>query len=125
MLPRLVSSGLIEQRGGLRVGVDALREGARDRSARVRALPGATPEQARVLRNFVEDGRLKALPVKSSLRRVVLEYAADLFEHGVEYSEREVNETLVALYRDFASLRRYLVDEGLLARERGGVYHRT
>ena len=123
VLPRLVSAGLIEQRDGLRVRVDTLDEASRDRPARERELPGATPEQAAVLRNFVEAGRIRALPARAGQRRVVLEYLAGVFEEGVEYDERDVNETLRSYHDDYASLRRYLVDEQLLERSHG-VYRR-
>ena len=123
-LPRLVTAGVVEQRNGLRVNDDALRAAARQRPPRERELEGATPEQARVLRNFVDEGRLTSLPAKASQRRVLLEYFADRFDRGREYSEREVNELLARFHPDHAALRRYLVDDGLLARERGGVYHR-
>jgi hypothetical protein len=74
----------------------------------------ATSEQARVLWNFVEDGRLKALPVRASQRRVVLEYLAARFDEGTDYAEADVNDLLGQFHEDYASLRRCLVDEGLL-----------
>jgi hypothetical protein len=104
--------------------VAAFREAGRERPSRQRTLPNATPDQTRVLRNFVEDGRLKALPVRASQRRVVLDYLAARFDEDVEYEETEVNETLKAFHEDYASTRRYLVDEGFLARS-GGRYRRT
>jgi hypothetical protein len=122
-LPRLVAAGLLEQEDGLRVQVSALDEAARDRPPRRRELPGATPEQADVLRNFVEEGRLTSLPARASRRCVVLEYLAGRFETGVAYDEDAVNETLAAFHPDYATLRRYLVDAGLLERA-GGVYRR-
>ncbi len=42
----------------------------------------------------------------------------------VRYQEREVNFSLQMFYPDYATLRRYLVDEGLLTRA-DGVYWRT
>jgi hypothetical protein len=88
-------------------------------------LPDATPEQEAVLRNFVEpDGRLADLPARHGRRRLVLEYAATRFEPGVAYAEPDVNDRLRELHDDYATLRRYLVDEGLLRRERG-VYTRA
>jgi hypothetical protein len=122
-LPRLISAGLIEQRDGLRVRLDTLREAAQDRPPRDRELPGATPEQAAVLRNFVEGGRLRELPARAGLRRVVLQYLAGAFDEGTEYEEREVNDKLRAYHDDYVSLRRYLVDERLLERSHG-VYRR-
>ena len=118
-LPRLMSAGVVEDQDGLRVDVAAFREAARDRPPRERDLPNATPEQAQVLRNFVEEGRLRAVPVRAAQRRVVLEYLAERFDDGVEYPEAQVNELLSRFHDDYASLRRFLVDEGLLTRQAG------
>jgi hypothetical protein len=118
-LPRLMSAGVVEDQDGLRVDVAAFREAARDRPPRERDLPNATLEQARVLRNFVEEGRLRAVPVRAAQRRVVLEYLAERFDDGVEYPEAQVNELLSRFHDDYASLRRFLVDEGLLTRQAG------
>jgi hypothetical protein len=123
LLPRLISAGVVAQDDGLRIDTSTFREAARDRPPRQRELPDATPEQARVLRNFVEDGRLKSVPVRASHRRVVLEYLAGRFAGGTDYTEPEVNELLGSYNEDYASLRRYLVDEGFLARA-GGIYRR-
>jgi hypothetical protein len=122
-LTRLVAAGVIEQQDGFRVSAEALRAAARERPPRNRELPGALPDQANVLRNFVEGGRLRALPVRAAQRRVVLEYLAGRFEPEVQHAEAEVNEKLQRFHDDYASLRRCLVDEGLLSRE-GGVYRR-
>jgi hypothetical protein len=124
VLPRLVSAGLVEQRDGLHVSLEALRAAARDRPLRRRDLPGATSEQQRVLRNFVERGRLIRLPARHAQRRVILEYVAGLFDEGRQYPEAEVNELLNSLHDDHAALRRHLVDERLLERT-GGVYRRA
>lgn len=117
VLPRLMAAGVVADGDGLRVETTPFREAARERPPRQRELPDATPEQARVLRNFVENGRLKSLPARLSQRRVVLEYLATRFEDGVEYAEVEVNELLQRYHEDYASMRRYLVDLGLLTRK--------
>lgn len=88
-------------------------------------LSDATPEQAVVLRNFVGgDGRVVSLPMRSAKRKLLLEYVATRFDPDREYTEREVNAVLGAVHDDHVSLRRYLVDEGLLERE-AGVYRRS
>jgi len=46
------------------------------------------------------------------------------FEPGINYDEKEVNVIVGKFFNDYASLRRYLVDEGLLSREHG-MYWRT
>ena len=118
---RLVAAGLVSDEGGLDVDPAAFEEAARKRHPE---LPDATDEQAAVLRNFVgPDGRLPALPALAARRQQVLEYAAARFERGVEYPEADVNEILRALHDDYVTLRRLLVDAGLLARS-AGMYRR-
>lgn len=82
-----------------------------------------TPD-GRVLANFLDGEQLKSIPASQSKRLVVLAWLAEKFEPGVHYPEREVNAILQRHYADYASLRRYLVDAGLLQRE-SGIYHRS
>lgn len=82
------------------------------------------PETAAVLRTFLPQGRLEQIPVTRSKRLVVLDHICRVFEPGVRYSEREVSVLLEAFHSDYAALRRYLVDEGFLARE-SGTYWRS
>lgn len=84
------------------------------------------PDQrkAAVLRAFIVDGRLTQMPAARGKRLVVLEHLAAAFEPGVKYPEREINAVLRAWHDDYAMLRRYLVDEGLLSRE-NNVYWRS
>jgi hypothetical protein len=77
-----------------------------------------------VLRRFLVDGRLVAIPANRGKRLVVLDRLAGLFEPGVRYSEAEVNRTLAAFHPDYAALRRYLVDERFMQRARG-LYWRS
>jgi hypothetical protein len=78
-----------------------------------------------VLRIFLDaDGRLAKMPSKMSKRRFVLEHVVCAFEPGVKYPELEVNAILRSFYDDYVTLRRYLIDAGLMARE-GGFYWRT
>ena len=91
------------------------------------AVPGRandTSQLPAVLRNFMRDGRIVAFPAKRSKRLVVLDHAAQQFEIGVRYKEGEVNLKLASLNEDYATLRRYLVDEGFMHREHG-EYWRT
>jgi hypothetical protein len=79
----------------------------------------------KVLRDFMlPDGRLKQIPTQHKKLLVILRYLAPRFEPGRRYSEKEVNTILRPMNEDTAALRRYLVDEGFLARE-SGIYWRT
>ena len=68
---------------------------------------------------FLRDGRIEAMPAKQSRRLLLLDEIAQAFEPGVRYPEREVNRVLGAMFSDYATLRRYLVDEDFLARADG------
>jgi hypothetical protein len=81
-------------------------------------------EEAAVLATFFSGARLTEIPSSHAKRRVILERLAQEFEPGLRYDEREVSFRLQMFHEDYASLRRYLVDEGLLTRA-DGVYWRS
>jgi hypothetical protein len=82
------------------------------------------PAERRVLENFFHGERLKEIPASPKKRLVVLKWLAGQFEPGAEYSEAKVNEIIGRHHPDFAALRRYMVDEGLMTRQ-GGIYRRA
>jgi hypothetical protein len=131
VLTRLESAGLTSIDGSRwTLHVDVLREvvtGHRwtpAEHAPSGEIADASPEQAAVLRAFFRGGRLVRLPAQRTKRLVVLDRLAREFEPGIRYPEVDVNQLLLAYYPDYAALRRYLVEEGYLARE-NGVYWRT
>jgi hypothetical protein len=77
----------------------------------------------RVLRAYLVRGRLPVVPRGGAKRSRLLAYLATAFEPGVRYTESEVNAIVGVWNPDVAALRRYLVDEGLLARQ-DSVYWR-
>lgn len=123
----LVQAGLLTRE--LTLDREALR-------AVARAFPQAAPadptllsgpwseEEARQLAQFFSGSRLVEIPANRSKRRLVLERLAQEFEPGLRYDERTVNSILQVFHSDHTTLRRYLVDEGLLTRAEG-VYWRT
>ena len=68
------------------------------------------------------DGRLRVMPRKAADRRAALEWLAERFERGRDYTEREVGVVLDAAHAfgDPAWLRRDLFEAGLLNRETDG-----
>jgi hypothetical protein len=72
---------------------------------------------------FFRDGRLTSLPSRSGYRLAALAVLAEGLEPGHRYAEREVTAMLATDAPDPATLRRLLVDHGLLSRA-GGVYWR-
>lgn len=83
-----------------------------------------TAEEAAVLARFFSGERLTEIPSGRGKRVIVLERLAQEFEPGIRYAEAEVDFTLQLFHPDYAALRRYLVDEGLLTRAEG-VYWRS
>ena len=59
------------------------------------------------------------MPARRSRRLLLLDVVAQVFEPGVRYPEPEVNRLLAVLHPDYATLRRYLVDEQLMDRADG------
>ena len=75
-------------------------------------------EEAKVLRAFFDGDRMLSIPAQRSKRLVVLRLLAETtFERKRRYPEKEVNQRLAVRHPDAASLRRYLVDEGFMARK--------
>ncbi|HEY8453681.1 MAG: DUF2087 domain-containing protein [Micromonosporaceae bacterium] len=126
-LRRLERGGLVRRgEGGLVADTGVFKQVAREAASAARVdEPPLDPDPSRdaVLRTFIREGRLRRLPAGHRKRRIVLEHLAAAFEPGVKYPEREVDAVLRAWHPDHATLRRYLVDEDLLARE-DGVYWR-
>lgn len=125
-LRRLQSTGLVSaEKGELRLHEELFKESAR--ASAPDPLPDAAlsadPATAAVLRAFVRNGRIASFPIARAKRRLLLEHVAGGFEPGVRYPEREVDDLLRAWHEDYPALRRYLVDELLLARK-DGVYWR-
>jgi hypothetical protein len=83
----------------------------------------ADPALRRVLRSYLARGALPVIPRGGAKRKLLLAYLATAFEPGVRYPEPEVNSIVRVWNPDVAALRRYLVDEGLLARQ-DSVYWR-
>ena len=79
--------------------------------------------EQKILSNFVADGRLTQIPSRYKKQFVVMKWVANHFDFDVRYPEAELNETLKQLHPDFASLRRFLIDHKLMARE-NNVYWR-
>jgi hypothetical protein len=126
-LTRLESAGLVvHEKSGWTFDVDRLKEIAR--AARPREEPDdvgdVDAQTGSVLRTFLRGGRLTQIPTQHSKRLIVLDHICRVFDIGVRYPEREVNAMLRAFHPDHAALRRYLVEEGFLARE-NNVYWRT
>lgn len=115
--------------------MDLLQSGAQDPGQRFIEVPGkgaANDERFAITRqefdgivraHFPEgpDGRLVRFPRKEKRRIAVLIQIVRRFEPGRRYTQAEVNGILGGAADDHVTLRRYLVDYGLLGRTRDGA----
>ncbi|TDU84372.1 hypothetical protein EV138_6843 [Kribbella voronezhensis] len=113
---RLSKNGLLSSAAdGLVADETAFKDAVR--SSRPEPEPlDADPARDAVLRAFLRDGRLVIMPTVYSKTLIVLEYLVQSFEPGRTYAEPEVNAILNTFHPDHATLRRQLVDAGLLTR---------
>ena len=129
-LGKLTKAGLVSvdrDRRTYRYQPETLRQAAQSMSPSRDAglaLGAVHEEEEGVLRRYFRGGRLREIPAKRSKRLIILSRLALEFEVGVRYSEKQINQTLKRFHNDHAALRRYLVDEDFLSRERG-EYWRT
>ncbi len=127
-LQRLVAVGLAHKEGDVyRLDSQALEKLTRQVLAQ--SHPPA-PEyegdefEVKTLRAYLSrDGTLKTIPTQHKKLMVILGHLVKNFKPGVQYPESQVNQTLRKFHEDTASLRRYMVDNGLLRREKG-IYWR-
>ena len=73
----------------------------------------------KVLGDFLVDGKLKTIPSQRKKRDVILRLLAKQFEMGREYPEKEVNLIIAEYHDDFFTLRREMVDAGMMSRDHG------
>ena len=119
---KLVGSGLVvAEADRLRLSVALLRDIAaalpRAHPIRPHLLVGLSPDDAVIAARYFDGDRLVEIPVGPARRGVVLRILVDEFEPGRYYEEADVRRILRKFHPDDAALRRYLVEDGLLARE--------
>lgn len=115
-IERLISVGLLASEDDQLIVTDAFAAALERRDGEV---SGANPAHMKQLKKFLRDGKLVSIPTARSKRLPVLDWLATMFEPADRYSEVRVNEILGKFHDDVAALRRYLVDEGFLTRDKG------
>jgi len=79
----------------------------------------------KVIRDYSRpDGSLREIPIQQKKFLAVLRLVVGVFDEGVDYPEKQVNELLRRYHEDTAALRRGLVDYNLMIREKG-IYKRV
>lgn len=72
----------------------------------------------RVIDSFFEYGKLKSIPAQRKKKRIILEEIAKSFQPGKTYSEREVNIIIADFHDDFCTIRRDMISEKIMGRNR-------
>lgn len=68
----------------------------------------------------LEPLKLRVFSAKEKKKLVALLRIIEQFETGRRYTEPEVNEVLAAIYNDYVTIRRYLIEYGLMGRTPDG-----
>ncbi|QTD42568.1 DUF2087 domain-containing protein [Sporosarcina sp. Te-1] len=84
----------------------------------------STPEEReKVLKSYFRyglDGPLDTFPSKEKRKYIIAQEIIKRFEKDTIYTEKEVNDILKQVYYDFATIRRFFVDNGLMRRSEDG-----
>jgi len=86
-------------------------------------LQSTEDEAQRVLKSFVQQGRLIKIPEQRKKRLVILQWLVNQLETTRRYSEAEMNRFFLGFHEDYATLRREMIVNGLMIRQEG-VYWR-
>jgi DNA-binding HxlR family transcriptional regulator len=86
--------------------------------------PSEMTEEERILRNWVKNGKIIDIPAQEKKKQIILRWLAGQIDPERRWTEREFSDWLSQFNEDYAFLRRYLVDNGYMAREKG-IYWRT
>lgn len=76
----------------------------------------------RVIDSFFEYGKLRSIPTQQKKRRIILEHIASSFVPNHIYSEREVNLIIADYHDDFCTIRRDMIAEKIMDRNRDGYW---
>ncbi|TLS36837.1 DUF2087 domain-containing protein [Pseudalkalibacillus caeni] len=78
-------------------------------------------EREKVLKTYFKeglDGPLSQFPSKEKRKIIILQHILKSFDPDKVYTEKEVSEKLKAMFHDFVTIRRYLIEYGFMLRNR-------
>ena len=76
----------------------------------------------KVIASFFKLGKLVQIPVQQKKREIVLFEIIKDFKNGVEYTEKEVNDTILKYNDDYCTIRRWFIEDGFMKRENDKYY---
>jgi DNA-binding HxlR family transcriptional regulator len=74
--------------------------------------------EEKVLRTFFKKERLIAIPVQHKKKIIILNEFVKKFQRGKQYDEKEVDAIIKTAYEDHCAIRRLLIDNGMMQREK-------
>lgn len=72
----------------------------------------------KVLKTFIKKGRLSKIPVQHKKKLIILDEFASKFKSGKKYEEEKVDSIINQVYGDHCTIRRLLIEEGMMKRDR-------
>jgi predicted transcriptional regulator len=72
----------------------------------------------KVLKAFMHKGKLEKLPVQWKKRMIILEEFKKNLLPGKSYTEKEINDCILPVYGDYCTIRRLLIEEGMMERDK-------
>lgn len=71
----------------------------------------------KVLKAFFKKDKLLKLPVQHKKKMIVLDEFIKKFKPGKKYNEEKVNDLIMESYEDYCTIRRLMIEEGIMVRE--------
>lgn len=97
---------------------------SQDNLASLVSEPSGDAWENRILSLYLDGETIKEIPMKRKKQIVILKWLVQKFEMDRKYHELELNERLRVYNPDVAALRRYMVEEQLMARDNQNMYWR-
>ncbi len=72
----------------------------------------------KVLKTFMKKNKLTKLPVQHKKKLIILDEFVKKFRTDKKYEEKEIDSIINQVYGDHCTIRRLLIDEGLMKREK-------
>lgn len=71
-----------------------------------------------IIGNFITGGRLTQIPAQRKKREVIFAHILRNLQPDTDYTEKQINETILLYHEDYCFIRREMIVCGLLTRER-------
>ncbi|MBR5444985.1 MAG: DUF2087 domain-containing protein, partial [Clostridia bacterium] len=75
-----------------------------------------------IINNFFRSGRLTTIPAQRKKREVVFAHILRDLQPDTPYTEKEINEVILACHDDYCTIRREMIACGQLRRDRDTYY---